>query len=79
MLSKMHSGLLFLKDFLIVGGIILAHAASGTKVEKIDINSQDKTLATAVKTLAAAEFTDFKGETNTKPDKLLIQRLFLWQ
>ena len=62
--SKMHSGVLVLKDLLIVGGmiyegVILEHGMLGTKVEKID--AQVKTIAT--------EFTDFKVETNTKLDK----------
>ncbi len=81
--SKMHSGVLVLKDLLIVGGmiyegvtVILGHGTLGTKVEKID--SQVKTLDSQVKTLAT-EFTDFKAEINTKLDKLLNQRWFLWR
>ena len=88
--SKMHSGVLVLKDLLIVGGmiyegvtVILGHGTLGTKVEKIDsqvktLDSQVKTLDSQVKALAT-EFKDFKVETNTKLDKLLDQRWFLWR
>ncbi len=73
--SKMHSGILVLKDLLIVGGmvyegtVILGHGTLGTKVE---------TLATELKDFKK-EFTDFKTETNTKLDKVLNQRWFLWR
>ncbi len=93
----MHSGVLFLKDLLLVGWmiyegdtVIMRHGTLGTKVEKIDsqvktLDSQVKTLDSQVKTLdsqvkaLATEFKDFKVETNTKLDKLLDQRWFLWR
>jgi outer membrane murein-binding lipoprotein Lpp len=81
--SKMHSGVLFLKDLLLVGGmiyegvtVIMGHGTLGIKVEKID--SQVKTVDSQVKTLAT-ELTDFKAETSIKLDKLLDQRWFLWR